>query len=130
MTRKNVRRPGAACSSLRIALACALSLAASVAAFAQAPRPGARLDDAPTFGERIDVRVVNVEVVVTDKSGNRVTGLPASEFRLKVDGKEVPIEYFSEVRGGDAIAPGPSEGPPVAGLPSLAPGSPVGTSYL
>ncbi|HZF09049.1 MAG TPA: VWA domain-containing protein [Thermoanaerobaculia bacterium] len=95
-----------------------------------APRPGTRLDDAPTFGERIEVRVVNVEVVVTDKSGTRVPGLGAADFRLKVDGKEVPIEYFSEVRGGDAVVPGPSEGPIVAGLPSLAPGSPVGTSYL
>jgi VWFA-related protein len=131
MRQMNARRPAAG-FSIVISLALTLALITGTAAFAQAPRPGTRLDDAPapTFGERIDVRVVNVEVVVTDKSGNRVAGLPPSDFRLKVDGKEVPIEFFSEVRGGDAIAPGPSEGPTVAGLPSLAPGSPVGTSYL
>ncbi len=128
MTRKNARRLPAAGLSLLLGLA--LAAAAAGPTLAQAPRAGTKLDDAPTFGERIDVRVVNVEVVVTDKSGNRVTGLPPGDFRLKVDGREVPIEFFSEVRGGDAIAPGPSEGPPVAGLPSLAPGSPVGTSYL
>ncbi len=125
MIRTNARRPEAG-----FALLVLLLLAFAGPALAQAPRPGARLDDTPTFGERIDVRVVNVEVVVTDKSGNRVPSLPASDFRLKVDGKAVPIEFFSEVRGGDVIAPGPGEGPAIAGLPSLAPGSPVGTSYL
>jgi VWFA-related protein len=82
------------------------------------------------FGEQIDVRVVNVEVVVTDKQGNRVAGFTPEDFRLKVDGKVVPIEYFNEVRGGSAIALAESAASAVKGLPSLAPGSPVGTSYL
>jgi VWFA-related protein len=86
---------------------------------------------ASVFGEQIEVRVVNVEAVVTDKQGNRVTGLRPGDFRLEVDGKAVPIEYFNEVRGGEAVAPGADEkDSPVRGLPSLAPGSPVGTSYL
>ncbi|MFL6259984.1 MAG: VWA domain-containing protein [Thermoanaerobaculia bacterium] len=83
------------------------------------------------FGEQIEVRVVNVEAVVTDRQGNRVTGLKPGDFRLEVDGKTVPIEYFNEVRGGQAVAPGEEEkSSAVKGLPSLAPGSPVGTSYL
>lgn len=85
------------------------------------------------FGEQIEVRVVNVEVVVTDRQGNRVADLKPGEFRLKVDGKVVPIEYFNEVRGGQAIAlteGGGSQESAVKGLPSLAPGTPVGTSYL
>jgi VWFA-related protein len=83
------------------------------------------------FGEQIEVRVVNVEAVVTDRQGNRVTGLKPGDFRLEVDGKAVPVEYFNEVRGGQAIAPGEEDSTsPVKGLPSLAPGSPVGTSYL
>ena len=84
------------------------------------------------FGEQIEVRVVNVEVVVTDKQGNRVQGLKPGDFRLKVDGKAVPVEYFNEVRGGQAIAleAQDAESAAVHGLPSLAPGSPVGTSYL
>lgn len=86
-------------------------------------------EPASIFGEEIDVRVVNVEVVVTDRQGNRVTGLGPGDFRLRVDGKDLPIEYFTEVRGGQAIA-ADAAGAPVQGLPSLAPGSPVGTSYL
>jgi VWFA-related protein len=82
------------------------------------------------FGEQIEVRVVNVEAVVTDRQGNRVQGLKPSDFRLKVDGKAVPIEYFNEVRGGQAIALDAQETAAVQGLPSLAPGTAVGTSYL
>lgn len=83
------------------------------------------------FGEQIEVRVVNVEAVVTDRQGNRVPDLKPSDFRLTVNGKQVPIEYFTEVRGGSAIAPtGDESAAPVQGLPALAPGSPVGTSYL
>ncbi len=92
-------------------------------------------EQAPTsvFGEQIEVRVVNVEVVVTDRQGNRVGDLKPADFRLKVDGKVVPIEYFNEVRGGQAIAlaeGGAAAESVVKGLPSLAPGTPVGTSYL
>jgi VWFA-related protein len=89
---------------------------------AQEPVPG-------SFGEIIEVRVVNIEVVVTDRDGVRVPGLRPEDFRLEVDGREVPIEYFTEVRGGDAI----SEAAVVAGtqnIPAVAPGSAVGTSYL
>ncbi|MFL6236820.1 MAG: hypothetical protein ACJ76N_27060, partial [Thermoanaerobaculia bacterium] len=39
------------------------------------------------FGEQIEVRVVNVEAVVTDRQGNRVTGLKPGDFRLEVDGR-------------------------------------------
>jgi VWFA-related protein len=105
--------------------------AGTPAARAAAPAAG---QESPLsiFGEQIEVRVVNVEVVVTDRGGNRVPDLQPRDFRLRVDGKTVPIEYFTEVRGGQAIAaaPGAAEAPPLPGLPSLAPGSPVGTSYL
>lgn len=83
-----------------------------------------------TFGETLDVRVVNLEAVVVDKDGNRVPGLTPADFKLKVDGKEVPIEYFTEVRGGGAVAPAEGATGGSAGIPALAPGSPVGTSYL
>jgi VWFA-related protein len=43
---------------------------------------------------------VDVEVVVTDREGNRVRGLSAGDFRLLVDGIEVPVERFGEVAGG------------------------------
>ena len=68
---------------------------------AQAPSP-----EPQVFGEAIDVRVVNVEAVVTDEKGERVRGLAAADFRLLVDGKEVPVEYFTEVADGTATAAG------------------------
>lgn len=59
------------------------------------------------FTESIDVRVVNVEAVVTDRKGERVRGLNAADFRLLIDGKEVPVDYFSEIADG-ATLPAPS----------------------
>lgn len=98
--------------------------------FAAAPGSvAAQGPPATEFGETVEVRVINLEVVVTDRQGLPVTGLGAQQFVLKVDGKAVPIDYFTEVRGGSAIE-GPSGGPEVPGVPQLAPGSPVGTSYL
>ncbi|MFL6292228.1 MAG: VWA domain-containing protein [Thermoanaerobaculia bacterium] len=87
-----------------------------------------------TFGEVIDVRVVNVEAVVTDRKGKRVTGLQAGDFRLLVDGAEVPVDYFTEVAEGVALpAPAPVEDPagaapaaPIAPVPA----GPVGRSFL
>ncbi|MBW8874241.1 MAG: VWA domain-containing protein [Acidobacteria bacterium] len=111
-------------------LAAAILLAALAPAIAVAQQPPANQPPQSVFGEQIDVRVVNVEVVVTDKQGNRVAGFTPADFRLKVDGKVVPIEYFNEVRGGSAIALAESPASTIKGLPSLAPGSPVGTSYL
>lgn len=108
-------------------------LALSIFALAPLAAQQPPADSASAFGEQIDVRVVNVEVVVTDKQGNRVTGLGPGDFRLRVDGKEVPVQYFTEVRGGQAVAleeAGSGQSSAVAGLPALAPGSPVGTSYL
>lgn len=126
---------------LRLALTAGACVALALPAAArQAPPRGGQAPaganptapPTPIFGEQIEVRVVNVEVVVTDRSGHRVPDLASSDFRLRIDGKTLPIEYFSEVRGGQAIAaaPGAATRQAVRGLPDLAPGSPVGTSYL
>lgn len=72
---------------------------------------GQAAPDAPrdTFSDIIDVRVVEVEVVVTDRGGLRVPDLTASDFKLLVDGEPTPIEYFSEVRGGALVETDGSE---------------------
>jgi VWFA-related protein len=102
------------------------ALAVSMPLAAQAPRPA---EPPPVFGEQIEVRIVNVEVVVTDKDGNRVTGLQPSDFRLRVDGKDLPVEFFTEVIGREAVAPEGGGDRPAAG-PSVVPGEAVGTYYL
>lgn len=103
-----------------------LLLSAALPAVAQAPAK------TPVFGETVEVRVVNLEVVVTDRDGLPITGLRPGDFRLTVDGNELPIRFFTEVRGGDAILPEAAgdPAPTVASVPDLLPGSPVGTSYL
>lgn len=91
--------------------------------------PASAEEGEPTiFSDVVEVRVVNLEAVVADRSGNRVTGLSAADFKLTVDGKEVPIEYFSEIQGGLVVDSGAAT--PAGGLPSLVPGKPVSTSYL
>ena len=104
--------------------------AVATAAVAQPPAPPPELPT-PVFGEVVEVRVINLEVVVTDRDGLPVTGLAAGDFRLLVDGEELPVRYFTEVRGGQAIEAAAEEsGAAVAGIPDVVPGSPVGTSYL
>jgi VWFA-related protein len=80
------------------------------------------------FSEVLDVRVINLEVVVTDKDGLPIGGLGAGDFRLLIDGEEVPVDYFSEIRGGVVLEGRSDEETP--GVPALGPGEPVGTSYL
>ncbi len=106
----------------------ALVLAGAAAVTAQQPpaTPGS------PFGEEIDVRVVNVEVVVTDSQGQRVSGLSAADFTLSVDGKPVAVDHFSEVRDGRPLAapaaPG-AEAPPAGGVQPPAAAT-AGTNYL
>lgn len=57
------------------------------------------------FGEVVEVRVANIDVSVTDKSGQRVRGLTREDFTLLVDGKETPISNFSEVSDRAGTAP-------------------------
>ncbi len=89
--------------------------------YAQQPAP-----EPPTFGEIIDVRVINLEVVVTDGK-DRIQGLTADDFRILVDGEEVPLEYFTEVLGGQAVLPQAENS---TTIPALAPGEAVGTRIL
>ena len=57
------------------------------------------------FSERIDVRAVDVEVVVTDARQQRIPGLAMEDFRLLIDGREQRIDSFTEVREGQVEAP-------------------------
>lgn len=115
------------CSARCLSILFALLLAGGTMASAQSSSeklPG-------VFTEVLDVRVVNLEVVVTDKDGVPVRGLGPEDFLLRVDGEEVPIDYFTEVRGGVAAEVPPSqEAAGIAEIPAVVPGKPVGTSYL
>lgn len=58
--------------------------------------------EAEFFGEAVDVNVVNVEVYVTDKDGQRIRGLKEDDFILQVDKKPVSITNFYVVDNGKA----------------------------
>ena len=64
-----------------------LSLAGSTLAQAQPSQP---------FVESVDVQVVEVDVVVTDKKGRPVKGLTRGDFELYVDGQPVEVANFYE----------------------------------
>jgi len=55
-------------------------------------------------GETIEVSIVNLDVVVTDKKGNRIYGLPRDAFEVMEDGKPQPITNFSELRQDEVVA--------------------------
>jgi VWFA-related protein len=48
--------------------------------------------------ESFDVRVNNVDVIVTDRAGNRVTGLRQEDFEVKENGVVQSVTNFSEYR--------------------------------
>jgi VWFA-related protein len=103
-------------------------LAGALPLAAQQPEP--RQPMVQVFEEALDVRVVNVEAVVTDEKGARVRGLSAKDLRLLVDGHEVPVEYFAEVEDGKAAA-APAAATPAGGVQAPAsPGEAVQRSYL
>lgn len=52
------------------------------------------------FTEVLNVDIVNVDVYVTDKEGNPVSGLTKDDFELRVEGRPIKITNFYAVEGG------------------------------
>lgn len=94
---RRIRSPRAAAGGLPPALVALCLLLALVAGPAPAT---AQQPPAAAFGERVDVVLVEVEAVVVDRQGRRVSGLGRGDFRLLVDGEPVEIGVFEEVQGG------------------------------
>jgi VWFA-related protein len=55
--------------------------------------------ESPRLVENIDVRVINIDVVVTDRKGNFVPNLTADDFIVLENGTPKPISNFYEVMG-------------------------------
>jgi len=49
----------------------------------------------PRAAETIDVSLVNLDVIVTDRSGHRIHGLTPADFEVREDGKPQAITNFS-----------------------------------
>ena len=97
-----------------LAAACLLLLLGAAAGAQEPPR---------VFRETAEVNVVNVEVSVTDRQGNPVTGLGREHFELLENGTPVEISNFFAVEGGReaprVVVPEVPEAPePAAAVPT------------
>jgi VWFA-related protein len=110
-------------------LTLAIALTSLVSFLAGLPDATLAQEKQDLFTDTLEVQAVDVEVAVTDRRGNPVPGLKASDFRLVVDGKPVPIEFFAEIREGDTVAAAPDTGA-LPAPPSLQQGEEVGNNYL
>lgn len=88
---------------MRPTLPAALLLCAGTA-LAQEPTPPPA-PTAPVFSESVEVRVLDLDVDVTDSKGLPVTDLKREDFSVRVAGKPVPIDYFARVENGTIHAP-------------------------
>lgn len=55
--------------------------------------------------ESVNVRVMDIDVVVTGKDGRPVSDLQRDEFQVRVDRKPVSVDYFASVRDSSVHAP-------------------------
>jgi VWFA-related protein len=85
---------------LKRTLALSLLLSTALSGFAQR-RP--QEPEPPRLVENIDVRVINIDVVVTDRRGNPVTGLKKDDFEIRENNTVKPITNFYEVQGSKAV---------------------------
>lgn len=86
-------------NAFRIVAAALITTLLPPGTFAQtaSPKPA---NDIPKLTEILDVRVINVDVVVTDKKGNVITGLKKDDFEIFENGIPKPISNFYAVEGG------------------------------
>ncbi len=80
----------------------------------------------------VDVTVTNLDVVVTDRKGNRIRGLTREDFEVYEDGVLQPLTNFYAVDGGRVVFFGdeaiPGVDPPAAPAPAPVPApSPIAT---
>src|SRR5262249_7881473 len=87
----------------KMLLAAALVATTTLGAKPSTPAPeqpsavGEAAKDPGAFFENVNVDVVNVEVYVTDKSGNTVNGLTKDDFTVLEDDRPVAITNFYSV---------------------------------
>ncbi len=89
--------------SLFICAVTALSLVPVLTAQAP-PAPGPPTE---VFFDSLELTVVNVDVYVTDKKGNRVTGLTIADFEVLEDGKPVEVTNFYAIENRRRVARAP-----------------------
>ncbi len=90
------RAPAETAPSVIVARRIFYTLLVALAATAAVAQDTESDSGSPTavFSEKLNVRVLNVDVVVTDRSGKSIAGLRRDDFELRLDGKRMPISNF------------------------------------
>src|SRR5229473_8630027 len=102
---------------MRKTLAFPAALAIALPLFGQQPQPKPQPVDIPPYVEKLDVRVINVDVIVTDRKGNRVTGLTKDDFEIYQNGIPKAISNFYEILVEKKPAPAATGATPAAARP-------------
>ena len=116
-------------TALLLGLAVSLGFAdAGSAQRREKPQAGAPPEQAgeEIFLDTVNVSVVNVDVYVTDKKGERITGLTQDDFEIFENGKPVAITNFYAMEGGKVLAGAAEDtapAPPEPGAPPPPPGA-------
>lgn len=87
----------------------------STTAFPQNPLPPGRNEQDVQDVVRITSNPIQVDAVITDTAGNKVTDLKADEIQIFEDGKQQKISHFSYIGGTRPTAPGLSTSSTKAG---------------
>ncbi len=82
------------------------ALLVSSALPAQEAGESAAPEGSEIFFDALTVKVVNVDVVVTDKKGDRVTGLTRDDFEVFEDGRPVAVSNFYAIDSRPVARPG------------------------
>jgi VWFA-related protein len=85
-----------------IALLLATSMGLPAVGLGQEAAPAPQV---PVFSERVEVRVLDLDVDVTDSKGQPVTDLKREDFTVRIAGNPMPIDYFSRVADGTIHSP-------------------------
>ena len=89
--------------------------------------PAAQAQGSEVFHDEIDVRLAEIEVVVTDAEGQPVTGLTRGDFEVRQGRKRLPVTHFSAFEDGHRITTGSG----VTGSPrSMVPWTPEDRLHL
>jgi VWFA-related protein len=107
----------------RIRRAVVIFVAAALGAGALAQQPS----ELPRVTKSIELSILNIDVIVTDKNGKPIRDLKAGDFEVRIGRKPVEITNFSEYRpktpSAEEPAPPPSAAP--AAEPAPAPAAPA-----